>query len=198
MKKAAGLILCVVLLVTISSAAITLPVYSLSDDTSAADAADTTNEEIAESVLQEVTDMFADVYTISEAMATINDTITHDDGSITYIVDVSFKRTLKAATAEETSVIQALQAAKSELNSASEIAAVDDYINSRILDLEGNYIGVAQDTTGTFQITLSPAEISAEGIDNAITIPNIEMVSEFGDTTVPAVSAAPVSTCQHQ
>lgn len=184
MKKVIVPLLCFILVCAVSGTAIALSSAPASD------------MDIADRVLEEVTGMFTDIYTISDATALVSDATTNDDGSVTYSVDVSFKRTLKAATAEETPVIQALQAAKAQLNSASEIAAVDDYIDSRILDLEGNYIGVAQDTTGTFQITLSSVARSSANTDNTVSVSNIEMVSEFGDTTVPSASIAPISASE--
>ena len=105
-------------------------------------------------MLAEVTSLYADYYDISDTSASIVDSTENEDGSVTYWVDTSFKRTLKETSAYEMPYIQGLQAAAAELTDPAEIAAAENRIAIWTAELEGNYIGVAQDNNVTLSVTI--------------------------------------------
>lgn len=105
------------------------------------------NSAIAEKALSEVTALYEDLYTITNAEAEVQNSTYDDMGNIIVDVVVSFDRTLKATCAEDMPYIQGLEIALTELTDPDEISAASAYIDAKKADLEDNYIGVAQDTT---------------------------------------------------
>ena len=152
---------------------------------------------IANQVLSKVTALFTDVYTITDASASVKNKTADKSGNTVYTIDVSFKRTLKATSATEIPLVQGLLTAKSQLTGREEISAADAYITARMKDFNDNYIGVAQDTTGIFIITLPATSGSTlVVVPNSISINNITMENEVGNGTVPATSVAPRSASE--
>ena len=152
---------------------------------------------IANQVLSKVTALFTDVYTITDASASVKNKTADKSGNTVYTIAVSFKRTLKATSATEIPLVQGLLSAKSQLTGREVISAADAYITARMKDFNDNYIGVAQDTTGTFIITLPATSGSTLAVvPNSISINNITMENEAGDGTVPATSVAPRSASE--
>ncbi len=105
-------------------------------------------------VLSEVTAMYSDSYYISDAAAEIVESKENLDGSMTYIVDASFKRTLKQTSAYDMPYVQGLMEAKALLSDPHEISRAEDYIEIWVTELENYYIGVAQDTNATLSVTI--------------------------------------------
>lgn len=131
---------------------------------------------IADAVLEKVLERYVTDYSISDAVATVVDKSVELDGSTTYEIHASFKRTLLATDAMEIPAIQGMIAAKNALTDAQEIAAAENYIAARIADLNDNYIGVAQDTSGVYFVTVAPTQAIKERNE----LPNI------GEITVQA------------
>lgn len=104
------------------------------------------NSAIAEKALSEVTALYEDLYTITNAEAEVQNSTYDDMGNIIVDVVVSFDRTLKATCAEDMPYIQGLEIALTELTDPDEISAASAYIDAKKADLEDNYIGVAQDS----------------------------------------------------
>ena len=112
------------------------------------------NSAIAEKALSEVTALYEDLYTITNAEAEVQNSTYDDMGNIIVDVVVSFDRTLKATCAEDMPYIQGLEIALTELTDPDEISAASAYIDAKKADLEDNYIGVAQDTYIELQVTV--------------------------------------------
>ena len=73
------------------------------------------NSAIAEKALSEVTALYEDLYTITNAEAEVQNSTYDDMGNIIVDVVVSFDRTLKATCAEDMPYIQGLEIALTEL-----------------------------------------------------------------------------------
>lgn len=101
------------------------------------------NSAIAEKALSEVTALYEDLYTITNAEAEVQNSTYDDMGNIIVDVVVSFDRTLKATCAEDMPYIQGLEIALTELTDPDEISAASAYIDAKKADLEDNYIGVS-------------------------------------------------------
>lgn len=56
-------------------------------------------EAVVDRALEEVTGLYTDVYTISDASAYLLDQTTDEYGNTVYMIETSFKRTLKATSA---------------------------------------------------------------------------------------------------
>ena len=110
--------------------------------------------QVVEGALAQVTALYEDVYTISDASAVLQGQESDEDGNIIYTVEASFKRTLKATDAMQIPAIQGMIRAKEALVDAAEIQAAEEYIAARVADMNDNYIGVAQGTNVTLRVTL--------------------------------------------
>lgn len=110
--------------------------------------------QVVEGALAQVTALYEDVYTISDASAVLRGQESDEDGNIIYTVEASFKRTLKATDAMQIPAIQGMIRAKEALVDAAEIQAAEEYIAARVADMNDNYIGVAQGTNVTLRVTL--------------------------------------------
>lgn len=97
------------------------------------------NSAIAEKALSEVTALYEDLYTITNAEAEVQNSTYDDMGNIIVDVVVSFDRTLKATCAEDMPYIQGLEIALTELTDPDEISAASAYIDAKKADLEDNY-----------------------------------------------------------
>lgn len=148
------------------------------------------NSAIAEKALSEVTALYEDLYTITNAEAEVQNSTYDDMGNIIVDVVVSFDRTLKATCAEDMPYIQGLEIALTELTDPDEISAASAYIDAKKADLEDNYIGVAQDTYIELQVTV-PIATARSNAAQAIGIDNIEYVGM--NENVPAKELAPDS-----
>lgn len=111
---------------------------------------------IENQVLEEVVSLYSDYYYISDANAEIISSTQNNDGSITYLINTSFSRTLKETSAYDLPFIQGLIEAKDALSDPIGIASAEQYINFWLKELEDNYIGTAQPTNATFSITCQP------------------------------------------
>ena len=98
----------------------------------------TTSDEdaIVQKTLDEVTDLYSDVYTISDSSARIIERTQDDNGNNEYIISASFKRTLKVTKATDIPAIQGMSKAKDLLNDPDEVRAAETYISGRIADME--------------------------------------------------------------
>ena len=67
---------------------------------------------IVNRALEEVTELYTDIYTISDASAYLMNQTMDENGNAVYIVETSFKRTLKAASALEIPAIAGMIEAK--------------------------------------------------------------------------------------
>ena len=148
------------------------------------------NSAIAEKALSEVTALYEDLYTITNAEAEVQNSTYDDMGNIIVDVVVSFDRTLKATCAEDMPYIQGLEIALMELTDPDEISAASAYIDAKKTDLEDNYIGVAQDTYIELQLTV-PVATARSNVAQTIGIDNIEYVGM--NENVPAKELAPDS-----
>lgn len=149
------------------------------------------DDEISSKVLNEVTSLYTDVYTISDASAYVTDKSVNENGDVVYQIDVAFKRTLKAKNAKEIAAVKGFYAAMNELTDSKAISAAEKYIVTKEADLNGNYIGVAQDTNCTLFVTLPSERNSILDIDNAINTDSIVMESWAGDSVIPVTDIAP-------
>ena len=93
------------------------------------------NSAIAEKALSEVTALYEDLYTITNAEAEVQNSTYDDMGNIIVDVVVSFDRTLKATCAEDMPYIQGLEIALTELTDPDEISAASAYIDAKKADL---------------------------------------------------------------
>lgn len=131
---------------------------------------------IVNRALEEVTpNLYTDIYTISDASAYLMNQTMDENGNAVYIVETSFKRTLKAASALEIPAISGMIEAKKQLEDPVEIQAAEEYIAARIADMEENYIGVEQDTNVTLRVTLPAVLPTSASLKNAITHETIEV-----------------------
>ena len=163
-KKLASLALALVMCLSLC-----VPAFALTED-----------NEVVEYVLDEVLARYTRDYSISNAVATIVNKTVNEDGSTTYQIDASFNRTLLATDALEIPAIQGMLQAKGTLSDPEQIAAAESYIAGRIADLNDNYIGVAQQTNGTYYITLAPYSFNA--LDGeAISFGEVTVQSPFED-----------------
>jgi hypothetical protein len=186
MKKLTSL-----LLVLVMSLALVIPCFAAKPDTAGSDtytdpdisamAASPTENTIVDRALEEVTGLYTDVYMISDASAQLMDQSIDEDGNAVYIVETSFKRTLKAANAMEIPAIAGMVEAKNLLEDPADIQAAEEYIAARIADMEDNYIGVEQDTNVTLRVTLPAALPMAASLDDAITPETIEVDCGIGE-----------------
>lgn len=144
-----------------------------------------------EQVLSKVTDLYADYYDISDAMASIVSNTENEDGSITYVVDISFKRTLKETSAYDMPYIQGLQEAASQLTDPAKIAAAEKRIELWVAELENNYIGIAQDTNVTISMTIPHAASARSTYTVAAT--DMQAYDDLLDEEFPLESIRPKS-----
>lgn len=141
------------------------------------------SEDVAEVVLREVTSLYADIYSISDATATVSDVSVDDAGNKTFTVNASFHRTLKASSADEAPLIKELAVVAMQINDKSDLAAANSYITARKADIQRNYIGKPQDTNVELQVTLSSGMTAAD-----ISIDNIEYVGMVQNLPVTSIS----------
>lgn len=156
-------------------------------------------ETIVNRALEEVTELYTDIYTISDASAYLMNQTMDENGNAVYIVETSFKRTLKAASALEIPAISGMIEAKKQLEDPVEIQAAEEYIAARIADMEENYIGVEQDTNVTLRVTLPAVLPTSASLKNAITHETIEVECGIGeDEYGPLDAIAPRSATEQQ
>lgn len=156
-------------------------------------------ETIVNRALEEVTELYTDIYTISDASAYLMNQTMDENGNAVYIVETSFKRTLKAASALEIPAIAGMIEAKNQLEDPVEIQAAEEYIAARITDMEENYIGVEQDTNVTLRVTLPAALPTSASLKNAITHETIEVECGIGEEEYgPLDGIAPRSATEQQ
>lgn len=154
---------------------------------------------IVNRALEEVTELYTDIYTISDASAYLMNQTMDENGNAVYIVETSFKRTLKAASALEIPAISGMIEAKKQLEDPVEIQAAEEYIAARIADMEENYIGVEQDTNVTLRVTLPAVLPTSASLKNAITHETIEVECGIGeDEYGPLDAIAPRSATEQQ
>lgn len=154
---------------------------------------------IVNRALEEVTELYTDIYTISDASAYLMNQTMDENGNTVYIVETSFKRTLKAASALEIPAISGMIEAKKQLEDPVEIQAAEEYIAARIADMEENYIGVEQDTNVTLRVTLPAVLPTSASLKNAITHETIEVECGIGeDEYGPLDAIAPRSATEQQ
>lgn len=154
---------------------------------------------IVNRALEEVTELYTDIYTISDASAYLMNQTMDENGNAVYIVETSFKRTLKAASALEIPAISGMIEAKKQLEDPVEIQAAEEYIAVRIADMEENYIGVEQDTNVTLRVTLPAVLPTSASLKNAITHETIEVECGIGeDEYGPLDAIAPRSATEQQ
>lgn len=154
---------------------------------------------IVNHALEEVTELYTDIYTISDASAYLMNQTMDENGNAVYIVETSFKRTLKAASALEIPAISGMIEAKKQLEDPVEIQAAEEYIAARIADMEENYIGVEQDTNVTLRVTLPAVLPTSASLKNAITHETIEVECGIGeDEYGPLDAIAPRSATEQQ
>lgn len=154
---------------------------------------------IVNRALEEVTELYTDIYTISDASAYLMNQTMDENGNAVYIVETSFKRTLKAASALEIPAIAGMIEAKKQLEDPVEIQAAEEYIAARIADMEENYIGVEQDTNVTLRVTLPAVLPTSASLKNAITHETIEVECGIGeDEYGPSDAIAPRSATEQQ
>lgn len=146
---------------------------------------------IAEKVLTDVTTLYEDFYTISDAKAEIQGMTTDNTGNTIVTIVASFNRTLKATCAEDIPYIQGLESALAELTDINAISVARAYIDAKKADLEDNYIGVPQDTFLELQVTI-PTGATRSMAANNIGLDNVEYIGMFRN--VPAEELAPAST----
>lgn len=144
---------------------------------------------VADKILSEVTSLYTNYYTISNASASVLGTTVSDDGSTVVTVFTNFDRTLKAASADELPYVQGLEAALSELTDPDEISTAQAYLDSVKFDMNENYIGKAQATGAEFTVTVPSGLTRASS--NAIDISSITYVGM--DEDIPAENLAPAS-----
>lgn len=158
--------------------------------------ATTEDDEIVESVLNEVLARYTSDYSISDAAATIANKTINEDGSTTYQINASFNRTLLASDALDIPAIQGMLQAKEELSDPEQIAVAESYIAGRIADLNDNYIVVAQRTNGTYYVTRAPYSLIA--LDNeAIPLGEVTVQSPFEDgESAPLATIGPRSVSE--
>ncbi len=137
-------------------------------------------EVVVDRALEEVTGLYTDVYAITDASAYLLDQTTDEYGNTVYIVETSFKRTLKAASALEIPAIAGMVKAKNQLEDPAEIQAAEEYIAARIADMEENYIGVEQDTNVTLRVTIPAAMPASASLGDVITHETIEVDCGIG------------------
>lgn len=158
--------------------------------------ATTEDNKIVESVLNEVLARYTNDYLISDVVATIANKTINDDGSITYQIDASFKRTLLETDALSIPAIQGMLQAKEALSDPEQIVAAESYIAGRIADLNDNYIGVAQHTNGTYYVTRAPYSLIALD-DEAIPLSAVTVQSPFEDgESAPLTTIGPRSVLE--
>lgn len=154
---------------------------------------------IVNRALEEVTELYTDIYTISDASAYLMNQTMDENGNAVYIVETSFKRTLKAASALEIPAISGMIEAKKQLEDPVKIQAAEEYIAARIADMEENYIGVEQDTNVTLRVTLPAVLPTSASLKNAITHETIEVECGIGeDEYGPLDAIAPRSATEQQ
>ena len=154
---------------------------------------------IVNRALEEVTELYTDIYTISDASAYLMNQTMDENGNAVYIVETSFKRTLKAASALEIPAISGMIEATKQLEDPVEIQAAEEYIAARIADMEENYIGVEQDTNVTLRVTLPAVLPTSASLKNAITHETIEVECGIGeDEYGPLDAIAPRSATEQQ
>lgn len=154
---------------------------------------------IVNRALEEVTELYTDIYTISDASAYLMNQTMDENGNAVYIVETSFKRTLKAASALEIPAIAGMIEAKKQLEDPVEIQAAEEYIAARIADMEENYIGVEQDTNVTLRVTLPAVLPTSASLKNAVTHETIEVECGIGeDEYGPLDAIAPRSATEQQ
>lgn len=154
---------------------------------------------IVNRALEEVTELYTDIYTISDASAYLMNQTMDENGNAVYIVETSFKRTLKAASALEIPAISGMIEEKKQLEDPVEIQAAEEYIAARIADMEENYIGVEQDTNVTLRVTLPAVLPTSASLKNAITHETIEVECGIGeDEYGPLDAIAPRSATEQQ
>lgn len=146
-------------------------------------------------VLTEVTALYADYYYISDAAAKITESRENPDGSVTYLVDASFKRTLKETSAYDMPYIQGLMEAKALLSDSGEISRAENYINIWVAELENYYIGVAQDTNVTLSVTV-PQQSMGLVYQDAVDAATICVFDNVFGETYPLESLRPRSDAE--
>lgn len=159
----------------------------------------TTSDEdaIVQKTLDEVTDLYSDVYTISDSSARIIERTQDDNGNNEYIISASFKRTLKVTKATDIPAIQGMIKAKDLLNDPDEVRAAETYISGRIADMEDNYIGVAQDTNVMLRVIVPVAMTASIMSGDIITRDTIEVESALEDGVYEALqNLAPRSAAE--
>lgn len=172
--------LTILALVLVTCLSLYVPVLATNED-----------DEIVESVLNEVLARYTTDYSISDVIATIDNKTINEDGSTTYQISASFKRTLLATDALEVPAIQGMLQEKETLSDPEQIAAAESYIAGRIADLNDNYIGVAQSTSGTYYVTRAPYSLNALS-DEAIPLGEITVQSPFEDgESAPLTTVGP-------
>lgn len=149
---------------------------------------------LEDQVLAEVTSLYDNDYDISDTTAQIVSSTENEDGSTTYLVDASFKRTLKETSASDMPYIQGLKEAAAELTDPVEIAAAEDYIAIWTAELEGNYIGVAQDTNVTLSVTI-PQGISTRSAYTVVPT-DIQVFDDMTNNGFPLESIQPKSDAE--
>lgn len=105
------------------------------------------------------------------------------------MVDISFKRTLKETSPYDMPYIQGLMESKALLTDIEEIEAAERYIEAWVTELANNYIGVAQDTSAVFTVTLPAASFAKMASD--IDISDIKLYDEIAEMEYTAESLRP-------
>ncbi|MEY8259735.1 amidase domain-containing protein [Oscillospiraceae bacterium 50-60] len=156
-------------------------------------------EVVVDRALEEVTGLYTNVYAITDASAYLLDQTTDEYGNTVYMIETSFKRTLKAASALEIPAIIGMVEAKSQLEDPAEIQAAEEYIAARIADMEENYIGVEQDTNVMLRVTIPAAMPASASLGDVITHETIEVECGIGEEEYgPLEGIAPRSAADQQ
>lgn len=120
---------------------------------------------VVDETLSEVTSLYTEYYTISNASADVIKTETNENGDTVITINASFQRTLKAKSADEMPYVRGLEAALAELSEEDQIEVATQYINALKKDLNDNYIGVAQDTEVPLVVTVPSVRPMGIGTD---------------------------------
>lgn len=151
--------------------------------------------DVENQALSDVLSLYSEYYYISDATAHIIQSKENSDGSMTYTVDISFKRTLKEKSAYEMPYIQGLIEAKEKLTDAQEISRAEDYIEIWVTELENYYIGVPQDTNVTVSVTV-PVQSAAQIYRNGATEAKMCVYDEVLEEEYPLESLRPRSDAE--
>lgn len=150
--------------------------------------------QVANSALAQVTALYSDVYVISDTSAVVLDQESDGNGNTVYIVETSFKRTLKETDATKIPAIQGMIREMEQLEDPAAIQAAQEYIAARVADMNNNYIGVAQDTNVTLRVTLPTIAPFTTSTAQLVTSSTIEVECGLGEEEYgPLIGIAPRS-----